>query len=153
MITTLFITSGAAIGGMIGLRMLEMKYERCIGLAHLSMRADRRIKPYAKRFGRYVADKREAAAARLKALPGEAKQALMERFQNARIVGDRYYEFLAGSVRGKRMLQGGSVSFFLLNITNYDSKWKKRALHDGPVPAPVRIPVEDRDDAHRVAIR
>lgn len=140
---TLFAVSGGSLLAMLSLRMLEIKYERCIGLAHVSLRVDRKLRPHAKRASRALAERGEALAAKLRSIPAAAKEKLGTYAERAKGEWERHYEFLTNTARGKKMLQGGSVSFFLLNISDYNKKWAKRAAELHGELAKVSVPVND----------
>lgn len=118
---TLFIISAVGIGAMIAVRLIEMKYERMFGLSNVSVCIERRLKPYAKKWRQAVDEKREAIFERIATIPESFKR----HGRNASHVAGKYADDLHAKLRGKRSLQRGSVSFFLLNIAD-TSGWKQK---------------------------
>ncbi|HVS79491.1 MAG TPA: hypothetical protein VHF05_00765 [Candidatus Paceibacterota bacterium] len=124
---TIFIVSASIIFAMIALRALELKFQRPIILAHLSWPADKRLRVYYKKFRHYLD---ERIKTRIDAFAERLKERANAYLEQARLGGAEYALSLQESLRGKKALSRGSVSFFLLNISDYNIEKKK-----GPDPA------------------
>jgi len=113
-----FIVSAAVIIVMIALRVLELKFQRPIILAHISWPMDRRMRVYFKSIKRFASEKIQT---RIDALVARVKLSLAERYGRMRVRAEEYFASLHESLRGKKALSRGSVSFFLLNISDYNA--------------------------------
>lgn len=120
--TWVFMATGLGAFGMLGIRMLEIRYERSLLLAGFTMKTERKIKPYVKALSAKIGERKRVVREFIERIPTVAS----ERAANARDSWERHTDTMASSIRGKRMLSRGSVSFFLLNISDH-KLWGERA--------------------------
>ena len=127
-----FIVSAISIFIMIALRTLEIKFQRPIILAHLSWPIEKKLRVHFKKIPAVGVLIKEY----LLELVTHVRSKLAQRFARAQEGSIEYITNLQESLRGKRTLSRGSVSFFLLNISDYGNN---------PSRDPMRIPVESED--------
>lgn len=128
---TLFTISAVGIAAMIVVRLIEMRYERMLGLSHLSAYLERKLRPHAKRFEDAVAERSERISRKVSRIPDELRRLS----SNAAHVAEKYSAEAKARIRGQRPLQRGSVSFFLLNIADH-SVWIKTPEEHAEVEKP-----------------
>jgi hypothetical protein len=119
-----FIVSAAIIFVMIALRTLELRFQRPIILAHLSWPADRRMRVHFKKFRRFIS---ETVRVKAREVESRVRESVGNAYGKARSGSEEYIGELQASLRGKKALSRGSVSFFLLNISDYNLGRKKPA--------------------------
>ncbi len=119
---------------MIGLRTLEIKFQRPIILAHLSWPVEKKLRVHFKKIpalvGLFKAYSQEVGAS--------LRVELSEKIENLQTGGTEYVAGLQETLRGKRALSRGSVSFFLLNISDYGNNPSNE-------PVAVRVKVKNAE--------
>jgi hypothetical protein len=127
-----FIVSAVLIFLMITLRSLEIRFQRPIILAHLSWPIEKRFRVHAKKLPALGASLKASIAQVVRGI----RTKLAEKFYSFQEGSTEYVANLQESLRGKRTLSRGSVSFFLLNISDYGNNRHKE---------PVDIAVESEE--------